>query len=493
MTASELQRDGGAEAERRVATRLRELATREPPYPADRFDDQRGIVVCAGGARMFTCAWVALSVLRRTLGCRLPIEVWHLGRQELGAYEASLLAELEVDTVDALALRSRHPARVLGGWELKSYALANCRFREVLLLDADNVPVRDPSLLFEEQAYRETGALFWPDVTFLQASSDVWELCGLKPRNEPAWESGQVVVDKARCWWPLQLVRHMNDHSDLYYRYLHGDKDTFHLAWRMLARPYAMPTKRPRVLDYGLLQHDLDGEPLFQHRSQMKWILGGDNPVGPGFAHGAECLAALAELEHSWSGRIDAQPERTAAELRLEAELAATGLFLLSRERASECVLELLPGNRIGEGRTAGWLSWHVHDGALLLAGRPGETARLQPGDDGTWQGQSLERDAQRLRLAPLAVAERDPAAIVVAALVHRTQAGDVDPERAVDALVTLGAIADMPTLLARERSRWADSSVAARVLDDARWRLGRRDPSLRANDRGDGRRYAHG
>jgi hypothetical protein len=43
-------------------------------------------------------------------------------------------ADLGAQTVDAFEVRRRHPGRILGGWELKAIALANCRFREVVLL-----------------------------------------------------------------------------------------------------------------------------------------------------------------------------------------------------------------------------------------------------------------------------------------------------------------------------------------------------------------------
>ena len=62
------------------------------------------------------------------------------------------------------------------------------------------------------------------------------------------------------------------------------------------------------VMDYGLLQHDLDGEQLFQHRNQAKWVLRGENPVDVSFQHGQACLAALTELAGRWSGRIDVLP-----------------------------------------------------------------------------------------------------------------------------------------------------------------------------------------
>ena len=43
-------------------------------------------------------------------------------------------------------------------------------FREVLLLDADNVPMIYPGFLFfMNQNHRDTGALFQPDITNLYA------------------------------------------------------------------------------------------------------------------------------------------------------------------------------------------------------------------------------------------------------------------------------------------------------------------------------------
>ncbi len=124
-----------------------------PPYPAERFAG-RGIVICAGGARLFTCAWVAIGILRRVLGCRLPIQLWHLGPEEIGPPMQALLEELDVEVVDALELAERYPLRIVGGWELKSYAIVHSRFREVFLLDADNVPLIDPASLFELAAIR---------------------------------------------------------------------------------------------------------------------------------------------------------------------------------------------------------------------------------------------------------------------------------------------------------------------------------------------------
>lgn len=36
----------------------------------------KGIVLCAGGFRYFTCSWVCIHLLRYN-GCKLPIELWY--------------------------------------------------------------------------------------------------------------------------------------------------------------------------------------------------------------------------------------------------------------------------------------------------------------------------------------------------------------------------------------------------------------------------------
>ena len=66
------------------------------PYPEGRFEG-RGIVVCAGGPRLFTCAWVGINMLRRVLGCTLPIQVWYLGPEEMDARMVALLGTLGVE------------------------------------------------------------------------------------------------------------------------------------------------------------------------------------------------------------------------------------------------------------------------------------------------------------------------------------------------------------------------------------------------------------
>ena len=128
------------------------------PYPEGRFKG-KGIVVCAGGERYFPCAWVCLKLLRH-LGCHLPIELWYRGRSEMNSQMIELVTSMGVECIDAYEVAKKNPVRQLNGWELKPYAIINSSFEDVLSIDADNVPARNPEFLLSSPEYEETGAIF---------------------------------------------------------------------------------------------------------------------------------------------------------------------------------------------------------------------------------------------------------------------------------------------------------------------------------------------
>ncbi|NLF73509.1 MAG: hypothetical protein GX575_31110, partial [Candidatus Anammoximicrobium sp.] len=132
----------------------------------------------------------------------------------------------------------------MNGFESKPYAIQWSRFAEVLYLDADNVPVRDPTFLFETPQYGQSGAIFWPDYHRLSRERAAWRVFGNVPyRDEPEVESGQIVIDKARCWRALTFANWCGERSAFFFQHVYGDKELFHLCWRKLGQEYAMPTR----------------------------------------------------------------------------------------------------------------------------------------------------------------------------------------------------------------------------------------------------------
>jgi len=253
-----------------------------PPYP-DGFKG-RGIVVCAGGIRYFTCAWININTLRRQ-GCNLPIEVWYTGN-ELSDEAIGAFRELNVICKNARDHAGGEPQ----GYALKPFAIINSAFKEVLYLDADNNSTKDPSYLFDSTEYQDHGAIFWPDFWTTAKDNPIWEIVGSEDHDSIEQESGQILINKEKCWKELHLCLYFNLNSKYYYEMLLGDKDTFRFAWKALHTPYYMIDTAVGQCGYltgnedsffgvSMVQHDCSGRILFIHRNLLKWDITRDNEI----------------------------------------------------------------------------------------------------------------------------------------------------------------------------------------------------------------------
>lgn len=371
-----------------AAQRLSARRSQIQPMPGDTFAGQ-GIVICAGGPRIFTNAYVLIHVLRRHLACRLPIEVWHFGPAELSPRMAELLRELEAQPVDASAAMRLQPPNLSHPWQLKPYAIKWSQFREVLYLDADQVPVRDPSEVFAWPQYQETGAVFWPDIIDLRDDNPIWTICNLPPRRAVSIESGQLLLDKSRHWESLDLALALNEEAQSLYRYIHGDKDTFLLGAMMSGTDYTLIPGRPRSdVPWCLYQSDFGGRILFQHRTGAKWSYRGPQQELPQFSHREACERALSELRRKWNGRVfQAPPLRP--EMQDMEDLITGRTFRLSRPGESEVTLQLMPGGEVHAPAALQPANWHCDetlDGpALVLSLGYSATLSLRPSPRGAW------------------------------------------------------------------------------------------------------------
>jgi len=292
---------------------LEQAIERCPAYPEGRYQG-RGIVTCVSarpapgfGKHLphgyFPGAWVLVKEVRRR-GCTLPVTFGHLGPAEWDPRLTDLVRPLGVTVLDLHQAARHDPMRILCGWEAKVFAVLHSPYEEVFFLDADNVPCDDPTFLFGDPHYRETGAVFWPDLPPFDRAEwlpeVVWRNVGLTPRNTIDFESGQMLIDKRRCWRELAAARHINEHSDWYYRFVYGDKSTYHLAWAKCGTAWAMPATPAGWLGSSILQHDFAGRVLFFHVCQDKPSLHGY--AQPGQVPQAGCGAHLVELRGLWSG-----------------------------------------------------------------------------------------------------------------------------------------------------------------------------------------------
>ncbi|KAK9839306.1 hypothetical protein WJX81_006877 [Elliptochloris bilobata] len=279
---------------------------------------KRGIVIPSGGTVLLNHAYSTIKVLREELDCQLPVEVIYNGPLEM---TPEVLSRFETDFENVRCLDGRdtpYPAhhrllnlssaddlaagatreteKGMSGFSFKVFALAYVTtFDEVLLLDADNQPLRNPEPLFEATPFRYTGGLFWPDwweaVPWIKASA--YELFGLSaPWDLPSGEvdadfrtseSGQMLFNRNWHADVLEWLWFLNSHPDVVYKNMYGDKDTFRLAFHLAGKPSAfwqVPTPPRSALDHsptndkpvsylhvGMVQHDPAGRIAFLHRT----------------------------------------------------------------------------------------------------------------------------------------------------------------------------------------------------------------------------------
>lgn len=90
------------------------------------------------------------------------------------------------------------------GYAIKAIALYATSFEEAFMLDSDNFPLADPTLLIKDASYKATGNMLWPDFasnTARPISAEVYRLLDLRmpwitqTRHRHS-ESGQVLLNR---------------------------------------------------------------------------------------------------------------------------------------------------------------------------------------------------------------------------------------------------------------------------------------------------------
>ena len=214
----------------------------------------RGIVMCAGD-QYFPMAVHTIRSLR-LINCTLPIEIFHLGNQDLSVKNVKYLQQFPGVSVIDIEKIVDNKILDLKGWDIKPFAVLASSFREVLLMDADVIFVVKPETLFRASLYVETGALFFTDR--ITAPSPVqhrawFERIIPKPHSESLktsamytersnyqQEAGVVLIDKARHLFGLLTVCRLNTKPERneIQAYTHGEKESYWIGFELVQESY---------------------------------------------------------------------------------------------------------------------------------------------------------------------------------------------------------------------------------------------------------------
>jgi FkbM family methyltransferase len=258
----------------------------------------RAILIPAGGRCQiydknapqfyFWGAYAAAWVLR-SYGCTLPIQFWFLP----GEMEEIEFCELHARRVAATChVVDTSGMRCVHGWQIKINAILQSEYQQIIHLDADNIVTRDPSYLFDCEAFQQNAALFWmdnPNVNDFHGRiiEDQWKRVGSNRRDRiNDIETGQMVIDKIRGAKALQIVKHFADRADYWEGFnggergvWYGDKTSFHMGFKLTETPHHIqPWNRWNA--GGFYEHcDSDGNVIFQHACHRKGHLNNGHAI----------------------------------------------------------------------------------------------------------------------------------------------------------------------------------------------------------------------
>ena len=272
------------------------LAQAELPPPGRR---EGAGVLLVGGGRYWPGIVVAIRMLRET-GSRLPVQVWHRGKDE--PVRPQDLAGADGVTYHDLTALTPAP-RILGGWEAKTIALLACGWERVFFLDADAYCVTDPEPVLDRLSPAEP-FLFWDD---FPGEGVNWPIWGLTGSAVPAIQGGQFAVHLRHFWREVVLAHWLNQHSDFSYAHYYGDQDSWRVALTVTGGAYGR--LGPAHWDEVAFVCGAADRPLVVHRCRSKMLYPEDVLTGDSESNRRlDRLPGEAQAWSHWEALLSSRP-----------------------------------------------------------------------------------------------------------------------------------------------------------------------------------------
>ena len=289
------------------------LALNQDPtfqYPGEELYKGDGIVFVGGGSYSL----MTFSVIKviRASGTTLPIEVL-IPTDEDSRNDVKFCSLIEEYNAKCVYLNRIFSKELLEenefkGFQYKSLALFASSFENVLLLDADDYPLKNLDALFQHKVFKDNGLILWPDFwrrtthPFFYESANVKVDTTKRVRNgldtvsnlatslhegektqdmpfhdfagtipDPSSETGQMMLNKKKHWKTLLLSLFYNIYGpNVFYHLLsqyssgQGDKETFIAAAHLLHLPYYQIFSSASVDGYFTESGDFRGLTYYQ-------------------------------------------------------------------------------------------------------------------------------------------------------------------------------------------------------------------------------------
>ncbi len=223
------------------------------------YKEDYGVVICGGGKYMRSTYCVIRGL--RHFGCNLPITVFCYDSDEIDESNERILKNFDVKVV--FVKQEKRLFRNLHSYAIKIYSICYSEYKNVLLIDADNLPSCNLVSIFETEQY-DYDCLFFKDqihnlnnreIRFNYINQENCNIFGVEYNSYASTDSGLIFINKEKYWKELLLTKWYNEFSEYYYRWNLGDKDLYWFAWKKLGTFYPFNASVPDYYKYYCLVH----------------------------------------------------------------------------------------------------------------------------------------------------------------------------------------------------------------------------------------------
>ena len=210
------------------------------------------------GKKHFEFTIHCLFSLRYILQVELPIEIVYNGEDDLPASNRAILRQFPeiqfVNLEEELAMNTS----LIQGWSIKPFAMLASSFEEIMFIDSDVLFTKNPTFLFEDEKFKETGTMFFKDRAIWKKRGGATRAAQrlipypmesveqLRIWNDPGtdheMESGVLLLNKKTPAFQALLLNcrlNMIQERQFMYERFHGDKEVFWISHEILRIPYS--------------------------------------------------------------------------------------------------------------------------------------------------------------------------------------------------------------------------------------------------------------
>ncbi|CEG43523.1 hypothetical protein L915_02728 [Plasmopara halstedii] len=216
---------------------------------------------------------MGLSLVRelRCMGNQELIQVYHCFPDELSLKSQEMLfaADVRLEIVDVCSdlvhrgTLNEEKAKHFRSWWIKPLALYHSNVREVMLLDVDDIFMRDPAVLRTTDGYNKTE----PNVSYLETllynfdyvsinvkdgyepSKHLEQSFAYRGETEHEQDSSVVVVNKARAGKAMEALWWLITEERFHHSFSYGDKEAFWLSFELAKQKYFFSPWGVSVID----------------------------------------------------------------------------------------------------------------------------------------------------------------------------------------------------------------------------------------------------